>query len=120
LRTLVMGFLMAVLVTTLAALLGRALGWVSYDDVTRPHPGTAFIYTPDRWSFVVAVIAAAAGVLSLTSDRLGGLSGVFISVTTVPAAGNTGVGLAVGAANEHELVSHCVWAVHSAARRGGR
>lgn len=99
-RTLMLGFLVAVLVTTLATLLGRALGWVSYADVTRPHPGTAFIYTPDHWSFVVAAIAAAAGVLSLTSDRLGGLSGVFISVNTVPAAGNIGVGLAVGAADE--------------------
>ncbi len=98
--TLVVGFLVAILATTLATLLGRGLGWVSYEDVTRPHPGTAFIYSPDRWSFVVAVIAAAAGVLSLTSARMGGLSGVFISVTTVPAAGNIGVGLAVGAAHE--------------------
>ena len=42
------------------------------------------------------MIAAAAGVLSLTSAKAGGLSGVFISVTTVPAAGNIGVGLAFG------------------------
>lgn len=44
----------------------------------------------------MAVIAAAAGVLSLTSAKAGGLSGVFISVTTVPAAGNVGLGLAFG------------------------
>jgi acyl-[acyl carrier protein]--UDP-N-acetylglucosamine O-acyltransferase len=61
---------------------------VTLDDITGPRPDTAFIYTPDRWSFLVAIIAGAAGVLSLTSDRVGGLSGVFISVTTVPAAGN--------------------------------
>jgi len=48
----------------------------------------------------VAVIAAAAGVLSLTSARTGGLSGVFISVTTVPAAGNVALGLAFGAGDE--------------------
>ena len=42
------------------------------------------------------MIAGAAGVLSLTSARVGGLSGVFISVTTVPAAGNVALGLAFG------------------------
>ena len=46
------------------------------------------------------MIAAAAGVLSLTSARTGGLSGVFISVTTVPAAGNIALGLAFGAWHE--------------------
>ena len=45
----------------------------------------------------MAVVAAAAGVLSLTSARVGGLSGVFISVTTIPAAGNVALGLAFGA-----------------------
>lgn len=99
-RTLVVGFLLAIAVTTLASLLGRALGWVTLEDVTGKRPDTAFIYTPDKWSFIVAVIAAAAGVLSLTSARVGGLSGVFISVTTVPAAGNVALGLAFGATEE--------------------
>jgi uncharacterized hydrophobic protein (TIGR00271 family) len=95
-RTLVTGFAVAIAVTTVAALLGRALGWVTTEDVTGPRPQTAFIYTPDKWSFIVAVIAAAAGVLSLTSAKVGGLSGVFISVTTIPAAGNVALGLAFG------------------------
>jgi uncharacterized hydrophobic protein (TIGR00271 family) len=99
-RTLLLGFAVAIGVTTLAALLVRWLGWISADDVTGSRPGTAFIYTPDRWSFVVAVIAAAAGVLSLTSARVGGLSGVFISVTTVPAAGNVALGLTFGLGHE--------------------
>jgi uncharacterized hydrophobic protein (TIGR00271 family) len=73
---------------------------VTLADVTGHRPDTAFIYTPDKWSFIVAVIAAAAGVLSLTSARVGGLSGVFISVTTVPAAGNVALGLAFGAGDE--------------------
>ncbi len=96
-RTLAAGFLVAIVATTIAALIGRGLGWITLEDVTGPRPGTAFIYTPDRWSFIVAVIAAAAGVLSLTSARGGGLTGVFISVTTVPAAGNVALGLAFGA-----------------------
>lgn len=100
LRTLVVGFGVAIVITTLAALAARALGWIVVDDVTGPRPDTAFIYTPDKWSFIVAIIAAAAGVLSLTSARVGGLSGVFISVTTVPAAGNVALGLAFGLAGE--------------------
>ncbi|CAM3001327.1 DUF389 domain-containing protein [Prescottella defluvii] len=99
-RTLLIGFAVAIVVTALASLGGRLLGWVTIDDVTGPRPDTAFIYSPDKWSFIVAVIAAAAGVLSLTSAKLGGLSGVFISVTTVPAAGNIGLALAFGAGNE--------------------
>jgi uncharacterized hydrophobic protein (TIGR00271 family) len=93
-RTLVLGFAAGILATLVAALVGRALGWVTARDVSGPRPSTAFIYHPDRWSFLVAVIAAAAGVLSLTSARTGGLAGVFISVTTVPAAGNVALGMA--------------------------
>lgn len=99
-RTLVLGFVLAIALTGAMAIVGRATGWVTPADVVGPRPGTAFIYTPDRWSFLVAVIAAMAGVLSLTSSRVGGLSGVFISVTTVPAAGNVALGLAFGAWDE--------------------
>ncbi len=100
LRTLVVGFAMSILVATLLALLARAAGWIDLADVTGRRPQTDFIYSPSRWSLVVAVIAAAAGVLSLTSAKAGGLSGVFISVTTVPASGNIALGLAFGAWSE--------------------
>jgi len=99
-RTLAGGFVIAILVTTLAILGAKGLGWITLDDVTGPRPGTDFIYFPDKWSFIVAVIAAAAGVLSITSARTGGLSGVFISVTTIPAAGNVALGLAFGVGHE--------------------
>lgn len=92
---LVVGFGFAILATYAISLAGAALGWISPEDV-RSHPSTAFIYRPDRWSFAVAVIAAAAGVLSITSSKVGGLSGVFISVTTIPAAGNIAIGAALG------------------------
>jgi uncharacterized hydrophobic protein (TIGR00271 family) len=95
-RTLLTGFAVAICVTAVAGLAGRALGWVSLGDVTGARPDTAFIYSPDKWSFIVAVIAAAAGVLSMTSARVGGLSGVFISVTTIPAAGNIALGMVFG------------------------
>ncbi len=99
-KTLLTGFAIAIALVTVLALLVRGLGWVSVADITGPRPDTGFIYTPDRWSFIVALIAAAAGVLSLTSAKVGGLSGVFISVTTIPAAGNIALGLAFGAGHE--------------------
>lgn len=94
--TLVAGFVIAILATTILALIVRGLGWISVSDVVESRPDTAFIYTPDRWSFIVAVLAGAAGVLSLTANKLGGLSGVFISVTTIPAAGNVALGITFG------------------------
>jgi uncharacterized hydrophobic protein (TIGR00271 family) len=99
-RTLILGFAVGIFITTLASLAGRALGWLTIEDVTAPRPDTGFIYTPDRWSFLVALIAASAGVLALTSARVGGLSGVFISVTTIPAAGNVALGIAFGVGDE--------------------
>jgi uncharacterized hydrophobic protein (TIGR00271 family) len=100
LTTLVVGFATAIILVMLLALLARAVGWVELDDVTGERPQTDFIYSPDKWSFLVAIVAAAAGVLSLTSSKAGGLSGVFISVTTVPASGNVALGLAFGAWSE--------------------
>jgi uncharacterized hydrophobic protein (TIGR00271 family) len=94
-RTLLVGFSVAIIGTTLLSLVARALGWVNVDDLSQ-RPETAFLYSPDKWSFIVALIAAAAGVPSITSARLHGLSGVFISVTTIPAAGNVGLALAFG------------------------
>jgi uncharacterized hydrophobic protein (TIGR00271 family) len=99
-RTLLVGFALAITLTTAFAIGAKLLGWITLDDVTGPRPGTEFIYFPDKWSFIVAVIAGAAGVLSLTSAKTGGLSGVFISVTTIPAAGNVALGLAFGASYE--------------------
>ena len=46
-----------------------------------------FIFQVGPISFVVALLAGAAGMLSLVSAKSAALVGVFISVTTVPAAG---------------------------------
>lgn len=94
--TLVGGFIIAISATTVLALIAKGLGWITVVDVVEARPDTSFIYSPDKWSFIVAVLAGAAGVLSLTSAKLGGLSGVFISVTTIPAAGNMALGIAFG------------------------
>jgi uncharacterized hydrophobic protein (TIGR00271 family) len=97
LRLLVWGFVLAIALTTIAALLARAVGWIDVGDVTADRPLTGFIWRPDRWSVVVAVLAGCAGVLSQTAGRANALVGVFISVTTVPAAGDLALCLALWA-----------------------
>lgn len=97
---LCIGFLGAITATAALAWLGDLAGWVSAADVLRERPLTGFIWKPDRWSFVVALLAGAAGVLSLTAGRASALIGVFISVTTVPAAGNLALALALGVPSE--------------------
>lgn len=99
-RLLVQAFLVAMAITFVLALLARAAGWVSAADIIGPRPLTGFIWRPDRWSAVVAVLAGCAGVLSQTAGRTNALVGVFISVTTVPAAGDFALSLAVGATEE--------------------
>lgn len=101
-RQLVVGFGVAIAVTVLLALLARAGGWITLESLLADRPQTTFIWTPDRWSFVVALLAGTAGVLSLTSGRSNALVGVFISVTTVPAAGNLALGLAFWDGSEIE------------------
>jgi uncharacterized membrane protein len=75
----------AIGITALAALAGRALGWFGRRGPHRGPPADRLHHPPDRWSLLVAVLAGIAGVLSLTSAKSGALVGVFISVTTVPA-----------------------------------
>jgi uncharacterized hydrophobic protein (TIGR00271 family) len=88
-------FTAAVLAVTALALLARPAGWVTPELVTHARPLTGFIWHPDHWSFVVALLAGVAGVISLTAGKASALVGVFISVTTVPALGNLALGLAV-------------------------
>jgi uncharacterized hydrophobic protein (TIGR00271 family) len=94
--SVVVGFLVAIALVTVAALLARAGGWVDVGVLTRDRPQTGFITSPDKWSFVVAVLAGIAGTLSLTAAKSSALVGVFISVTTVPAAGAMALGVAFG------------------------
>src|SRR4051794_8198727 len=98
--TLVTGFVVAIGLAALVALVWRGLGWIQPSLLTAERPQTAFITSPDRWSVVVAVLAGIAGVLSLTSAKSGALVGVFISVTTVPAAGAMALSLALGSTHD--------------------
>ncbi len=86
LLTLVVGFVVAI---ALCMLFWLAAGIVI--DVSAPGAGTgnltSFIVHPDAWSLVIAILAGIAGTLSMTAAKDATLVGVFISVTTVPAAG---------------------------------
>ncbi|MBA3368408.1 MAG: DUF389 domain-containing protein, partial [Geodermatophilaceae bacterium] len=90
------GFAVAISVTTLFAVVARWLNWIDNSQLDAQRPATGFITEPDKWSLIVAFIAGIAGVLALTSSKSGGLVGVFISVTTVPAAGNLALAIALG------------------------
>ena len=68
----------------------------SKEQLDAERPQTSFIWQPDLFSFVVALLAGMAGMFSLTSSKSGALVGVAISVTTVPAAANAAVALAYG------------------------
>lgn len=91
---LVTSFVLAIAVVTMLGLVARTSGLIDSADVTRARPQTAFIWHPDHWSFIVALIAGSVGVLAMTTDKTAAMVGVFISVTTVPAAGNLALGLA--------------------------
>ncbi|MFI2351319.1 DUF389 domain-containing protein [Streptomyces sp. NPDC019443] len=88
---LIVGFAAAMLATVVFSYF---MDWVDLFEpemLAAERPNTNFIYRPDWFSFVVAVLAGAAGMLSLTSAKSGALVGVAISVTTVPAAANAAV-----------------------------
>lgn len=83
---LLVGFPVAMAITAVLTLAAEAVGWVSLDTV-RHVKDVDFIFQVGPISFVVALLAGAAGMLSLVSSKSAALVGVFISVTTVPAAG---------------------------------
>ena len=92
---LVVGFAGAIAATAVVAVLWRATGLVNAGDLAH-STGTEFIYQPGWFSLITALVAGAAGMLSLTSARSAALVGVFISVTTIPAAGNLALALVFG------------------------
>ncbi|MFG2607410.1 DUF389 domain-containing protein [Streptomyces sp. NPDC048514] len=93
---LLVGFAAAMAVTVGFSLFMDAIGLFHRSQLEGKRPSTAFVYAPDAFSFIVAVLAGIAGTLSLTSAKSGALVGVAISVTTVPAAANAAVALAYG------------------------
>ncbi len=80
------GFPVAILVTASLAILARTLGMLDPQPLAKLG-AVAFVYQVGPYSVIVGVLAGAAGMIALTSQKSGPLVGVFISITTVPAAG---------------------------------
>jgi len=93
---LVFGFAMAVVAALLLSLILRGAGLNPRAYELGFRPVSSLIDTPNWFSFIIAVLAGVVGVVSLTEARSSTLIGVFISVTTIPAAADTGVSLANG------------------------
>lgn len=100
LLALTVGFVLAIVVTYLFALCIRASGETPQAYLLGVRPVSRLINSPNLFSVVVAVIAGLTGVVSLTLARSSALTGVFISVTTIPAAADVGVSLAYHAWRE--------------------
>jgi uncharacterized hydrophobic protein (TIGR00271 family) len=94
LGALAAGFAIAIAVTLAFSLVIRATGDVPKAYQQGIRPVSEFINNPDLFSVIIAVAAGIIGVVSLTEARTGALIGVFISVTTIPAAADIGLSVA--------------------------
>ena len=97
---LLWGFLAAIVMTLLFGLAVKASGDTPAQYLQGVRPVSDLINTPNVFSVVVAVLAGLVGVISLTESRANALIGVFISVTTIPAAADVGVSVAYGSWHE--------------------
>lgn len=90
-----LGFPLAMAVTAVATVAFDATGLLVRSELDTLDQ-VDFIYQVGWFSFIVALLAGAAGMLALTSAKSAALVGVFISVTTVPAAAFASVALVEG------------------------
>ncbi|MFF3405420.1 DUF389 domain-containing protein [Streptomyces sp. NPDC002742] len=100
LRALLLGFVLAIVTTFLFALLIRVCDFESKAFSLGVRPVSELIDTPDFFSFAVAGLAGIVGIVSLTEAKTSALLGVFISVTTIPAAADIAVSAAFGSGSE--------------------
>jgi uncharacterized hydrophobic protein (TIGR00271 family) len=92
---LAVSFPVAMLITAGGTALGNAAGLFDASALSGEHQ-VDFVFDIGPWSLIVALLAGAAGMLSMTSAKSAALVGVFISVTTVPAAGYASVAAILG------------------------
>jgi uncharacterized hydrophobic protein (TIGR00271 family) len=96
LSALLFGFLLAIVVTLLFSVAIRALDLQPRAFEAGIRPVSDLIDSPNAYSVIVAVLAGIVGVVSLTEARASTLIGVFVSVTTIPAAADIGLSIAFG------------------------
>jgi uncharacterized hydrophobic protein (TIGR00271 family) len=90
------GFGIAVVVTLIFSWVIRWSGQAPRDFLLGFRPVSDLISQPNLYSVVVAFIAGIVGVVSILQARASALIGVFISVTTIPAAAAMGLSAAFG------------------------
>jgi uncharacterized hydrophobic protein (TIGR00271 family) len=93
---LVIGFAIAIVASLCFSLMVRAFGWEPAEFNEGIRPVSDLINSPNAFSVIVAALAGVVGVVSLVEARGNTLIGVFISVTTIPAAADIGVSSAFG------------------------
>jgi uncharacterized hydrophobic protein (TIGR00271 family) len=91
---LLVGFTLAVVSALALSLVIHWAGLAPTEYKLGVRPVSALIDTPNWFSLIVACLAGIVGVISVTESRSSTLIGVFISVTTIPAASDIGVSLA--------------------------
>lgn len=99
-RALAIGFPLAALAALLVTLAARGLGRIPASYLAGQRPVTDLLIGANLTAFVVAFAAGAAGIIALGRAKSGAVVGVLVSITTIPAASNIGVALAMGDLSE--------------------
>ena len=99
-RALALGFPLAALAALLFTLAARGLGRIPAPYLAGQRPLTGLLLGANLGAFVVAFVAGAAGIIALGRAKSGAVVGVLVSITTIPAASNVGVALAMGSLPE--------------------
>jgi uncharacterized hydrophobic protein (TIGR00271 family) len=94
--SLALGFSIAAMVAFIGTGVARVLGAIPLAYLAGTRPVGDLISTPNLASVIVAVTAGIAGMVALGQTKSGAVVGVLVSVTTIPAAANIGVALAMG------------------------
>jgi uncharacterized hydrophobic protein (TIGR00271 family) len=95
-NALVVGFALAIVASLLFGLIIRGTVGPPHQYTVGLRPVANLISKPDLYSVVVAVVAGIVGVVSILQSRASALIGVFISVTTIPAAAYMGLSASFG------------------------
>lgn len=93
---LLVGYAVGILAACLATLILSAEGIIPQHFESLDGSLARSIASPGFFTLVVALLAGAAGMLSLASPRSAALIGVLVSVTTIPAAAHIAVTVAYG------------------------
>ena len=99
-RALALGFPMAAFAALLVTLAARGLDRIPAPYLVGERPVTDLLSGANLAAFVVAFVAGAAGIIALGRAKSGAVVGVLVSITTIPAASNIGVALAMGNLSE--------------------